>query len=486
MNYGMKYKKLTFSDEEIAELFGHEAAEDEKLERLMEYYFKSTVYEQISADLPLRIVVGHKGIGKSAVFQVMRREFDKAGILTIILTPDDILDLNEQETDILKLIRVWKEKLAAIITYKVLDKFGNNVTPVNNLTGSIINTITNYLENKGFKIKSEMKSALKHFTKNQKIVIFIDDLDRGWEGKKSDINKISAMLNAIRDISRDNPTINFKISLRTDVYYLYRTNDESTDKVEGSVVWMTWDNFSILALLSKRIVTFFSGKVSENELLNATQHDLASNILKYVFSEKFNGRGGWKEIPTYRLLMSLIRKRPRDLIKLCWLAAREANKKGNIKIGTEEFNRIFETYSHGRLQDTINEFKSELKDIDKLLLNMKPTRNEKTAGEAYRFTTGKLLDKVNNIMNNHSFHFANGREATARDLCAFMYKINFLTARKDSKDRIERKYFEENNFLANNFADFGFDWEIHPAYRWALQPDNILSIMDTLVQYSDE
>lgn len=185
MNYGMKYKKLTFSDEEIAELFGHEAAEDEKLERLMEYYFKSTVYEQISADLPLRIVVGHKGIGKSAVFQVMRREFDKADILTIILTPDDILDLNEQETDILKLIRVWKEKLAAIITYKVLNKFGNNVTPVNNLTGSIINTITNYLENKGFKIKSEMKSALKYFTKNQKIVIFIDDLDRGWEGKKA-------------------------------------------------------------------------------------------------------------------------------------------------------------------------------------------------------------------------------------------------------------------------------------------------------------
>ena len=65
--------------------------------------------------------------------------------------------------------------------------------------------------------------------------------------------------------------------------------------------------------------------------------------------------------------------------------------------------------------------------------------------------------------------------------------LNFLTARKrNDDDKIERKYFEENNFLANSFSDFGFDWEIHPAYRWALQPDNILSIMDTLVQYNDE
>lgn len=120
MSYGMKYKALTFSDEEIAALFGHEAAEDEKPDRLMEYYFKGTIYEQIYADLPLRIVVGHKGIGKSAVFQVMKREFDDAGILTIMLTPDDILELGEQETDMLKLIRIWKKELATIIANKIL------------------------------------------------------------------------------------------------------------------------------------------------------------------------------------------------------------------------------------------------------------------------------------------------------------------------------------------------------------------------------
>ena len=66
-----------------------------------------------------------------------------------------------------------------------------------------------------------------------------------------------------------------------------------------------------------------------------------------------------------------------------------------------------------------------------------------------------------------------------------MYKINFITARKDKPNKIIRKYFEENQFLMNTFTDFGFDWEIHPAYRWALQPDDILMVMKSFVQYDD-
>ena len=82
-----------------------------------------------------------------------------------------------------------------------------------------------------FQMKYPMNET--YFGMKERIFVFIDDLDRGWEGKKSDIRRISAMLNAVRDLSRENPDINFKISLRTDVYYLYRTNDESTDKVES-------------------------------------------------------------------------------------------------------------------------------------------------------------------------------------------------------------------------------------------------------------
>ena len=68
--------------------------------------------------------------------------------------------------------------------------------------------------------------------------------------------------------------------------------------------------------------------------------------------------------------------------------------------------------------------------------------------------------------------FTNGKEATPQDLHHFMYKINFITARKEMEDGyIDRKFFEENQYLTSNFVDFGYDWEIHPAFRWAIEPN---------------
>lgn len=67
-----------------------------------------------------------------------------------------------------------------------------------------------------------------------------------------------------------------------------------------------------------------------------------------------------------------------------------------------------------------------------------------------------------------------------------MYKINFLTARKGTiGEGIHRKYFEENRYLSGEFADFGYDWEVHPAYRWALQPGTTHSIFQELELSSD-
>jgi hypothetical protein len=323
------------------------------------------------------------------------------------------------------------------------------------------------------------------FLEEKSITVLIDDLDRGWEGKKSDIRRISAMLNAVRDLSRENENIFFKISLRSDVFFLYRTSDESTDKVEGSVVWLNWTNHQLLALLCKRIITFFNGDASEDELLSMSQNNFIP-ILNYVFEVAFYGTGKWESIPINRLLASLIRKRPRDLVKLCSFAAKEARKNKAKRIGTKEFNAVFESYSLGRLQDAYIEYRSELPDIEKLLTNMRPTTAERRNGSAFLFTNDMLLKKVENIMQNYTFKFSNGTDADKKDLCAFMYKINFLTARKDVENRVIRKYFEEHRYLMSRFTDFGFNWEIHPSYRWALQPDDVTSIISSLPNYTQD
>lgn len=481
MNAGVE-----FTEDNIYRLFGNEAAESESLPRLKEYYLKSRTYEQIVGALPLRILVGHKGIGKSALFTVAISEDPERGLLPVIIRPDDVAGIGKQTTDFLSLITEWKNGLIKIISRKITDAIGLDdegaLAKINWYSGQVINLLVKSIKPLEEKVDLEpaQRLLIRNFLQKKVINVYIDDLDRGWEGKRDDIRRISALLNAVRDLSSENEGIRFRIALRSDVYFLYRTSDESTDKIEGSVIWYSWINHDILLLLVKRIETFFGRKFDEATASKWPQPYVAS-FLESVMEPRFFGAGHWENIPTYRMLMSLIRKRPRDLIKLCTLAARCAFQEKATLIGTPHFTAVFEEYSQGRIQDAINEYRSELPAIERLVMNMKPTRREKTTQETYTFTTDELVRKIRSIRQTGDFRFANDKIADEKALAQFLFKINFLTARRTtSSGVIKRKYFEENRYLSSQFADFGYAWEVHPAYRWALQPDSVRDILRQL------
>lgn len=480
---------IQFTEENIQSLFGYEAAEDEKIDRLKEYYLKNKIYSRITADLPLRILVGHKGTGKSALFKIAVEEDKDNGLLPILIKPDDIAALNTNDKDFFQAMRIWKDGLNEIIGAKVLNSLGvesaDTIDRIKKYGGKILNFIIDSVNSPPISCTPAKKMLIQNFTRNQKVIVYIDDLDRGWFGTKNDIMRISTMLNAIRDIINENKGIYFRISLRSDVYFLVRTSDESTDKIEGSVTWYSWTNHEILVMLIKRIETFFGHKVDEEKLLSTPQFQLAK-YLDSVMEARFSGQGKWNNSPMYKILMSLIRKRPRDLVKLCTLAARQAFEENSSLILTKHFEIIFGEYSQGRIQDTINEYRSELPEIERLIMGMRPNRAEKKASMGYTYDSEKLNRKIANLISLGSFDFTSfdpnkKKTATAAELATFLYKINFLTARKVLPDgHIDRKYFEENRYLSGHFADFGYDWEIHPAYRWALQPDFQNSVMLTV------
>lgn len=384
-------------------------------------------------------------------------------------------------SDFLRTIRDWSTGLIRIVVEKIVASVAPDLVKRVNLLPSSKIDVNDFILTFFRKHNLTSHHAVQRYLNSSKrrISVYIDDLDRGWQGKKEDITRISALLNSVRDMSNSNRGLGFKIALRADVYYLVRTSDESTDKIEGSVVWQTWTNYEIFVLLVKRIETYFGGVVKEQHLLGRSLGDLAVSLNK-VMEPRFSGKGHWADAPMYRVLLSLIRKRPRDLVKLCTLAAKQAYMSSSTTIRTSDLENVFEQYSHGRIQDTINEYRSELPNIEQLIMNMKPSRVERETKTGYVYRTADLLKKIHNIMQSNAFIFANGTPAREKDLASFMYKINFLTARKETDHKIVRKYFEENRYLSSQFADFGFDWEVHPAYRWALQPDRIEEIYGAL------
>ncbi len=321
------------------------------------------------------------------------------------MRPDDLQDFQfDDTTDLNVLIRNWKTGLIDLISNKIISFVGDahdaSVSRLLARTGGVLqNSLLVYFKEK-LKVPLDpvVKATLSKFVSMQRIFVYIDDLDRGWEGRPIDIRRISALLNALRDMSSDFKGLYFRVALRADVYFLIQTSDESTDKIEGSVIWYSWTNHEIFKILVKRVGLFFNRQLNESQLSGMQQWPMAQ-ILDEIMELGFDGQGHWENAPMYRVLLSLIRKRPRDLIKLCSEAATNARKFDRRVLTTQDFKAVFEKYSQGRLQDTINEYRTELPKIDRLLFEKKPTTLEKKAALSYQYTTRNCSRKFAQFSN---------------------------------------------------------------------------------------
>lgn len=468
-----------FTEETIERLFGADVAEEEPTERFLEYFFYNRTYEALRSELPIRVLVGHKGVEKSALLKRSFLADQSEAQPSFWLRPNDLVPIKtavQGTVDFIRRIEGWKEG----ILREVIQQF---TTAVYGPGASVI--AADLARGRSRDLAKVLSRGIgdyhKEKGKSAKITIYIDDIDRGWSASAEDITNISALLNAMRDLVGEINYLRFRIGLRSDVYFLVRTSDESTDKIERNVTWLRWNNDEILRLIAIRIETFFNGPYTQERIGKLNQVDIARHILSKVIVPEFEGRGHWSNRPIHNVLLSLTRARPRDLIKLFHGAARKANAGRATIISSQHLESSFVSYSQERLQDVINEFRSELPEIERLLLEMKPTKRERRTASSYRFETSALSVKLQQIMEHVNMRFTNGRAVNVKSLKQFLYKIDFVTARRELPGgTIDRKYFDESRFLASEFIEFGYDWEIHPAYRWALQPQDIADVFATL------
>ena len=472
-------RKVSFDDETLHSLFGAEDAENERPERLKQYFFKNKAFDSLMALLPIRILVGHKGVGKSALLKMAYLEDCDRKQFAIWVRPDDIQEIwNKKEQNLNVLIDAWKKGLVNLIFKKTVERLGRSddeeqYGPTIYTLNALFDSVREYLQSNTIKVIDA--ALIAQFLKNQVLRIYIDDLDRGWEAQRSDILNLSALLNVLSGTCAG-PIIDFKSGWGCDQMFIFLCARQINlpDKIERNVIWMTWSNHEILTVIAKRVATFFGRVMDETNLSMRVKSRLPRSCIQ-------SSKAKWENAPIHRVLLSLTRRRPRDLIKLLYGGAKQAFKNDQNLIRTADLRGSFEQYSNERLQDVINEFKTEMPNIARLVHGMKPTKKERTTMENYLYTNDQLMVKLRNLMDMNDFRFTNDQSVTAKSLAEFLYKIDFITARKDDeKGRIVRLYFDQNRYLQSQFADYGFKWEVHPAYRWALQPGEPNSIFRML------
>ncbi|WP_245324646.1 AAA family ATPase [Bradyrhizobium sp. AT1] len=375
-----------FDDETIETLFGADDAEHEKPERFKQYFFYNGAYDSVVSNLAIRVLVGHKGVGKSALLKRAFLADSEASKIAFWLQSGDIdaiRPINSTASSLVARIEGWKQGISAFLAsslLKLLDPETYESTLDKIRSGSTAS------------LREVYTRAIEIYAKERgvdpgavTVTLYIDDIDRGWTANSEDIKNISALLNAMRDIAGPDDRIRFRIGLRSDVYFLVRTSDESTDKIERNVIWIKWNNDEILRLAAKRIQTFFKVEVDEKALKALQQPQITQTILSKVIDPVFRGKGHWDNRPIHNVLLSLTRARPRDLVKLFHGAARRAQSRNHQIISSEDLDDSFQSYSQERLQDIINEFRTELPQIENLLLNMRPTKKQYRTAEIISF-----------------------------------------------------------------------------------------------------
>lgn len=481
--------EMEFDDATIRQIFGTDTAEDDDPRRLKAYFFKNKTYENIRADLPLRILVGHKGIGKSALLRMSHLEDVEQGILSLEIQPNDLVIREVSSGSFIERIDAYKRLILKSIAEKSIATLSYGEAPTINeaVAGSARHLMASLVKFVAAKVghdgASDVIMLRQSFLREERVRVYLDDLDRGWSASQEDIHNISALINAARDICNDDPRIQIRTGLRSDAYYLYRTSDESTDKVEGNVIRLMWNRHDILTVMALRVATYLKKPIDGREFGKRNQAEIARE-LHPVLEEKFTvGRGHWDRAPIHIVLLSLNRNRPRDLIKLLTEAAREAYRANHDRITASDLEKVFSDYSHGRITDLILEFKSELPDIEKLLYNMRPAGKRAAVKEKrWLYTNDELIAKLRNILQSHNFAFTSKKAVTPSSLAEFLYKIDFLVARDEGPDGKPRwTQFDQNRILQSQFVDFGYKWEVHPAYRWALQPKSINEILEDIL-----
>lgn len=237
-------------------LLGADAAEDELDERLAAYFLETPTYREVTrVTSKLRVIVGNKGTGKSAIFRMAARGDTAAGRLPIHVRPDDLADVAKGSLNYLQLVAAWKKGLAEVIIEKSLRALGESdakfLGKTKRATGQMLDVIVKALgdEQKGFKLTAARAEAARTFMTNRELILYVDDLDRGWTGTPADATRYGAMFEAIRDLQRDNPTLRARIGLRTDLYSLIRANDSSSDKWQSAVAHHAWTNHETFVLL---------------------------------------------------------------------------------------------------------------------------------------------------------------------------------------------------------------------------------------------
>ena len=458
--------------------FGNEAADDVDDNELKSYFVTQDNFDNfLNETKRLHIIKAKKGMGKSALIKwigIALSEQNKNDLVIKIRGSDlsrENFKLKNPLNEPNDYIQDWIIRLCAVVNRELAKKIGfayrdDDIALIESaeVQGFKERNLISCLLHRFKSILGKYQPTpangvndheiLKRFEslENSRIWILIDDLDATFQNKNSEKVNLGSFFSACRYMIQDIKGVNFRVTLRSDVWPMIRRHDEAMDKIEQYLSEIEWTENDFKQILCRRIKFEFP-----NEFKGFDDEELLSKIFKpTVFWNE-------KDVDTYKVLYILSYNRPRWGIQLCKLAQKNALANNMSLIEKRDIDARWGEYGLKRISDLIVEHKHQCNQVEDLVNSFR--------GLERRFPQHELLEIIRTKIINSLNVQIDGKKCTKTDEIAdFLYRIGFIVA--SSEDGYGYHHYSYSDlpdlFSGKNNNGFNLIWEIHPCYREAL------------------
>lgn len=365
--------------------FGAPAAERDIAIGLGDYFVESEAFGRLSQRMKT-VLIGNRGSGKSAIFKILADRARRDGALVLELSPEDYsyemlcsVLAGEAQGAWAKqgaFASAWKF-LIYVLAMKEMSSGGTGMK-----TGAA-KKLYDYLRDnhKGFQdnpiallishlkrlegIKlgkyeaaartreldqlyrlEELKPLLPYLFElaaKRRIVVLVDELDKGWDGSEDAKAFVSGLFQAAVSLNENTENFTVYVSLRQELYDSIPALYEDAQKYRDIIETIRWDEPTLLAVIANRIRHSLP-QLSDNSDIEAWNAIFAEN-LSYRKAKSIN----------YMIDRTLFR--PRELIQFCTDALQVARDLKIAPIDYHALSRAELIYSDAREKDIAGEYR---------------------------------------------------------------------------------------------------------------------------------
>jgi len=375
------------SDIDLSKLsFGAPAAERDIAQGLADYFVESPAFTRVEEGSK-SILLGNRGSGKSAIFKVLAQRQRAAGSVVIELAPEDYSYEMLSATLATESSGSWAKLGAYAVAWKFLiyllvmkgvteqgpklkrgaagDIYAylrdNHPDQASNPIGALISYLKRMEGVKLGKYEAAVKARqleylyrldeirpllepLQKVLENKRVLVFVDELDRGWDASEDARAFVAGLFQACVSINDLSPGLRVYMSLRQELYDSIPELYEDAQKYRDLLEVIAWDERSLRQLMANRI------RYSTSSLADASDSD----AWEQVFAETLK----YRQNKSFNYMVDRTLYRPREIISFCGECVSLASK--TAELPPLDYTSISEaevTYSEDRSKDIAAEYR---------------------------------------------------------------------------------------------------------------------------------